>query len=116
MMPTIEDEVLGELKGDRRLLGFSIGGFNTAQLIMKRPRMFERTAPVCPAIIDFEPYGAVGEIQQSKDTYHERTNAPSSSSTKSQTCSRISWWSRVWAPGAMGFISEHIPRKPPPLA
>lgn len=63
LIPRVE-ESLGGLRGRRIVMGESMGGFNTSQLVMKRPEMFARAAILCPAILPFGPYSTLKEVHE----------------------------------------------------
>ena len=63
---------LGGLQGGRRhIIGQSMGGFNGAELALKKSGMFSRVALLCPAITTVGPYASDQEI----DDYIDRTGA-----------------------------------------
>ena len=53
------------------LLGMSMGGFNGAQVLLKRPAAFEKVALLCPAITAIGPQATTSEV----DDYIKRTGA-----------------------------------------
>lgn len=56
---------------DRMLMGMSMGGFNGAQIYLRNPKMFKRTALLCPAMATVSPYSSKAEV----DDYIDRTGA-----------------------------------------
>jgi len=75
VFPKIEKELVENFSGKRIIMGFSMGGFNSIQLVLKHPELFERAALICPAILDFDPYGGKKEIEKRKIAYEQRTGA-----------------------------------------
>jgi pimeloyl-ACP methyl ester carboxylesterase len=61
VIPMIEER-LGGLQGRRLVLGESMGGFNTSQLVMKRPELFAKAVILCPAITTIGPFSKWKEI------------------------------------------------------
>jgi pimeloyl-ACP methyl ester carboxylesterase len=55
VMPTIENQILPKKPTSRILLGESMGGYNSARLILSEPKLFKRAALVCPALDVFLP-------------------------------------------------------------
>ena len=49
LLEKITEDVTGLKRGRRFIMGESMGGFNTAQLVMKYPGEFDRAALLCPA-------------------------------------------------------------------
>ncbi len=71
-MPAIESRLGGARgRGNRFLLGVSMGGFNAIQLMTARPDLFNRVALGCPAISSVTPFSSKEEIQD----YTTRTHA-----------------------------------------
>lgn len=62
LMPKVEAE-LGGIKGQRMILGVSMGGFNTAQLLTKKADLFSKVAMACPATALITPFSTEEEIQ-----------------------------------------------------
>jgi pimeloyl-ACP methyl ester carboxylesterase len=81
VMPYVEQRLLTDRLVDRlaraapnrkrRILGFSMGGFNGSQLILKMPHAFKSAVLACPAIFTFSPFAPQQEI----DAYISRTGA-----------------------------------------
>jgi pimeloyl-ACP methyl ester carboxylesterase len=64
VMPQIESIATQEPINERMLIGLSMGGFNTTQLLGKLPaNTFSRAALVCPAIVNLSPWASDAEIQ-----------------------------------------------------
>ena len=61
-MPQIEAS-LGGLHGRRLVFGESMGGFNAAQLIMKKPELFAKAVITCPDITTLMPYSSVDDMK-----------------------------------------------------
>ncbi len=72
ILPSIEKN-LGALKiGKKRLLfGESMGGINSAELVLKHPELFSRAAIACPVFTDVSPFASDEAIRD----YIKRTNA-----------------------------------------
>ncbi len=62
-IPKIE-ETIGLKPTDRILVGASMGGFNAAQLAIHYPKLFNRVALLCPAIINLSPRASMSETKQ----------------------------------------------------
>jgi S-formylglutathione hydrolase FrmB len=77
VMPYVEQRLLTDsLAGisanrKRRILGFSMGGFNGSQLILKMPRAFKSAVLACPGLSTVSPFASRPEI----DSYISRTGA-----------------------------------------
>lgn len=71
IMPFLEKKMGGLRGGRRHIIGQSMGGFNGAELALKKPGMFSRVALLCPAIATVGPYSSDREIED----YIERTGA-----------------------------------------
>lgn len=70
ILPFLEKKIGGG-KGERILVGESMGGFNASQLFLKAPNQFNRVALICPAIAGVSPFSSEAEI----NAYIKRTNA-----------------------------------------
>lgn len=68
-MPFVEEKVGRPRK--RLLWGMSMGGFNAAQLALKRPELWSATVLSCPAVTVLAPTASVEE----RAAYSERTGA-----------------------------------------
>jgi pimeloyl-ACP methyl ester carboxylesterase len=67
IMPLMESKLPAQ-RGRRLLVGISMGGFNSAQLLTKNGELFDRVAMVCPAIAVVSPHADQAEI----DAFVER--------------------------------------------
>lgn len=59
IMPKLEDMVSDYLKSDivkRSIIGTSMGGFNATQIFSRYPRMFNKAAFLCPALVKVSPF------------------------------------------------------------
>jgi pimeloyl-ACP methyl ester carboxylesterase len=64
VMPQIESIASQDPINERRLLGLSMGGFNSIQLLGKLPaNTFSSSAIVCPAIVNLSPWAPDSELQ-----------------------------------------------------
>lgn len=54
VLPFVEGK-LGFSVKRRMAMGWSMGGGNAAQLLLRAPKLFERVALLCPAIVDIAP-------------------------------------------------------------
>lgn len=63
ILPKLEAKAGGLQKGRRILAGQSMGGFNAAQLLLKKPAYFQKVGLWCPAITTVGPYSSPKEIQ-----------------------------------------------------
>lgn len=70
VMPALEEKI-GGLKGERILVGGSMGGFNTTQLALKRGHLFSQAIILCPAMTTFSPFDPLSIVWE----YIERTHA-----------------------------------------
>lgn len=66
---TLVDEILPVVEAKlavpvqhRTLIGQSMGGFNSAQLLGRDPHLFERVALICPAVSTLSPFSTDPEI------------------------------------------------------
>ncbi|MFS4460396.1 prolyl oligopeptidase family serine peptidase [Bdellovibrio sp. HCB2-146] len=79
LFPKIMDELLPELEkrikpigfSKKILVGASMGGFNTSQVLLKRPDAFQKYLLICPAITEIGPYSSESEVL----SYIRRTGA-----------------------------------------
>jgi predicted esterase len=73
VMPYVEQRLLTDRAPNRkrRILGFSMGGFNGSQLILKMPRAFKSAVLACPGLSTVSPFAPRPEI----DAYISRTGA-----------------------------------------
>lgn len=71
VMPFIEKKMGGLRRGQRHLIGQSMGGFSAAQIALKKPGLFSRVALLCPSITTIGPYASKREV----DDYIYRTAA-----------------------------------------
>lgn len=71
IMPFLEKKMGGLRGGHRHLIGESMGGFNAAEVALKKPGLFSRVALLCPAITTINPFSSREEIER----YIERTGA-----------------------------------------
>jgi pimeloyl-ACP methyl ester carboxylesterase len=62
LIPHMESR-LGGLHGRRLLIGESMGGFNSLQILFAAPDLFHRIAFVCPGIPTIGPYATSDEIE-----------------------------------------------------
>lgn len=56
IIPFLESKIGNVLPSQRLLVGESMGGFNTSQILFKNPELFSRFALHCPAVTDVGPY------------------------------------------------------------
>lgn len=61
ILPELEGG-LGGLKGDRLLVGRSLGGFNAAFLALKHPGLFKRVALLSPALLSISPHAPLWTV------------------------------------------------------
>ncbi len=71
IMPWAENEKLGFTVNKRQALGLSMGAFNTSQLILNYPQLFNKAVLACPFLMDISPYATSDEIA----AYLRRTHA-----------------------------------------
>jgi pimeloyl-ACP methyl ester carboxylesterase len=69
ILPALEAKA-GGLHGRRLLMGFSLGGFNAAQLVFHNGTLFQRVVLASPAFITVGPYSTQEEV----NGYFERNN------------------------------------------
>jgi pimeloyl-ACP methyl ester carboxylesterase len=63
ILPFLEDKA-GGVRGRRMLMGFSMGGFNAAQIIFREGgRLFQNAVLVSPAFLTAGPYANPGELE-----------------------------------------------------
>lgn len=98
IMPELEAKAGGLGKGQRQLMGRSMGGFNSSQLFMKNPRMFDRVALYCPAITTVGPHSSQAEI----DAFIKRTGA------KKSKLKKVLDWTREEFP-TLADWNQHSP-------
>jgi len=70
LIPEVEN-YLGGLKGQRYLMGISMGGFNAIQLFSAKPEWFKKVALISPAIPSISPFSSPTTIWN----YVRRTGA-----------------------------------------
>lgn len=63
IMPMLESKFLDQPIGARRLLGHSMGGWNSSTLVIFRPELFKSIAMTSPAILGISPYATRKELK-----------------------------------------------------
>lgn len=63
LMPSLESRFLAKPVGARRLYGFSMGGSNTAMLLINRPDLFKSAVLRSPAIPGVSPHATEAEFE-----------------------------------------------------
>lgn len=64
VMPTLEEKALGGPAKKRLLLGHSMGGFNSAQILFHSPpELFAKAAILCPGIVDLSPWATLEQMR-----------------------------------------------------
>lgn len=65
ILPQLEKRALDASATRRMILGYSMGAFNSAQLLMHSPRAhFAKAALVCPGMIDISPWASEQEVNE----------------------------------------------------
>lgn len=65
IIPEMEKRAVGGPAKRRLLAGYSMGGFNSAQVLFNVPAgFFAKTAVICPAMIDLSPWASRSAIAQ----------------------------------------------------
>jgi len=80
ILPYMEAKA-GGLHGRRLLWGFSMGGFNAAQLLLRDGNLFERVVLLSPAFLTISPFASKEEV----DAYFTRNNLGAVGRFKVQT-------------------------------
>lgn len=70
-LPAIINEIHPEAFIQRFLLGYSMGGLNASQVLLKRPELFDKYVLISPAITPVGPFSTKAEIKD----YTRRTEA-----------------------------------------
>jgi pimeloyl-ACP methyl ester carboxylesterase len=58
------DKMLGFTPRRRMILGMSMGGFNSSQLVLRHPELFERAAILCPAVPTISAFSSRTEAKE----------------------------------------------------
>lgn len=98
IMPELEAKVGGLKTGNRQIMGRSMGGFNSSQLVMKNAHMFTKIGLFCPAIPTIGPFSTDAEVAD----YIKRTGA------KKSKVNRVLEWIREEFPTPQDW-SNHNP-------
>jgi len=72
VLPRVESNRQHPVK-KRSVMGVSMGGYNAAQLLFRRPGLFQKGVLVHPAITTVSPYAADWQIDEYTDTVRQRT-------------------------------------------
>lgn len=71
IQPTLETQFNFDSSYHKIIMGFSMGGFNAAQVFARKPELYEKAAFLCPALHTISPYASRQDI----DAFIKRTGA-----------------------------------------
>jgi S-formylglutathione hydrolase FrmB len=63
IMPSLEKKIEGGV-GKRMIMGFSMGGYNGAELALRAPNLFDRVALMCPGVSVLDPFMSASALEK----------------------------------------------------